>query len=338
MAADAAVDRAQVGELFAHVFALLQVLGRVDEDGRQVAGDRGLEAGVVVAGHQQGDDHHHRAGRHLQPPGLRRQPGDQLAAAEQEEVEDDGAAGRIGERDREPAGGEGLRGRDGDHAGEDRPGAGRVDEAEAGAEEEPRAEPVAAAGLRRRDDPRDPGLEPRRDRRHQQRDPEAEQDGDRQVAQQVPGQPERVDHVDERHRREGEGERQAGDDPERPPPPAGHPGRERHGQHGQHARRERRRGAGQKRKSHQGNHIRGLCQPPITSPLRERAQRFRKLKRLGMFHIRCGDQASPPPDRPWRRRRRSPAIPTGGASARLRLRGLRQPGGSAGIPARRRPL
>ena len=252
--ADPVALGAQPGELLAHRVALLQLLGRVDDEVRQVVGDRGLEAGVVVADHQQRDDDHHRAHRHLQPPGLGSEAGGEPPPAEHQEVEDDGAADRVGEGDAEPPGGERLRGRDGDHAGEDRPGAGRVDEAEAAAEQHPGEEAVAAAGLRRRDDAADPGLQPGGERRRQQEQAEAEQDGDREVAQQVAGQPERVDHVDKRHGREGEGEGEAGDDAKRPPPAAGYPGRERHRQDRQHAGRERRRRPGQERECHQGDH------------------------------------------------------------------------------------
>ena len=122
-----------------------RLFGRVDEEARQVGGDPVLEADVVVAEHRQGDDDHHRAHRDLQADAAARQRGDDLAPAEHQEVEDDGRADPVGEGDREAAGGERLRGGDGDHAGEDRAGAGRVDEAEAGADRGARPEAVALA-------------------------------------------------------------------------------------------------------------------------------------------------------------------------------------------------
>ena len=45
--------------------------------------------------------------------------------------------------------------------------------------------------------------------------PKPAQDDDRDRARDVVGQPERVDHVDERDGREGEGESEAGDDAQR---------------------------------------------------------------------------------------------------------------------------
>ena len=54
------------------------------------------------------------------------------AAADDQDVEHQGRAQRVCESDRQPAEGEVLRRRDGDHAGEDRAGARRVDEPQAG--------------------------------------------------------------------------------------------------------------------------------------------------------------------------------------------------------------
>ena len=65
---------------------------------------------------------------------------EQRAAAERQPQQHDPGAERVGDRDRDraPAGGA-----DRDHGREDRPGAGRVDEAERGADEQPRAKAVA---------------------------------------------------------------------------------------------------------------------------------------------------------------------------------------------------
>ena len=121
--------------------------------------------------------------------------------------------------------------------GQDRAGAGRVDEAEARAHQQSRAEAALRAGVARLgDDAADPGFHSRRHRRQQQGDPEAEQDGDGDVAQEIVGQPKRVDHVDERDGGEREREGQPGDDPERPPPAAAQACREDHRQHRENAR------------------------------------------------------------------------------------------------------
>ncbi len=81
-------------------------------------------------------------------PGRRPQPIDHAPAAERQAEQDDRRPDGVGEPDRNRPSG---RRADGDHAGEDRPGAGRVDEAEGAADDEPRREAVAAR----------PGTEPR---------------------------------------------------------------------------------------------------------------------------------------------------------------------------------
>ena len=69
-------------------------------------------------------------------------------------------------------------------------------------------------------------------------------------------QPERVYYIDERDGRERERQREPGHHAERPSPPAGHAGRERHRQHGQHARRHRGRRTGDEREDDQQCHSR----------------------------------------------------------------------------------
>ena len=244
-----------VGELVLHVLALLDAAGRVHEEVGQVGGDRVLEAHVEVERHQHGHAHHHGPECLLEAAAALRQPARELAAADHQEIERDGGADPVRERGGEPARGEGLRRRQRDHAREDRPGARRVNGTETEADEQPRAEPVAAlAGRARRDEPRQPRLEPVAQRGHGERDAEADQPHDRDVAQQVVRQPERVDHVDERDRDERERDRQPGDDPERPPPSPRRAGAERERQHRQHARRQRRADPGEEREQNQQDH------------------------------------------------------------------------------------
>ncbi len=235
---------------------VLQAFGRVDEEAGQIGGDLVLELDVVVAEHRQRDDDHHRPHRDLQDgpaPGKRR---DHLAAAEHEEVEDDGGTESVGEGDGEATGIEGRRGGDDDHAGEDRSRAGGVEDAEAGPDRGARPEAVALgmgdAGAAR--ELTDPGLEAGRQGRDHQHDPEGKQDEDRELAEEVVRQAEGGDHIDQSHRREGEGDRQADDDAERPPVAAGGAGGERNGQDRQHTGRERRRGAGDESEEDQQCH------------------------------------------------------------------------------------
>jgi len=239
---------------------VLQWLRRVDQEAGQAAGDLVLEFDVVVAEHRQRDDDHHRAHRDLQADAAASQRRGHPPPTQHQEVEDDRRADPVAERDGETAGGEGLRSRDGDHSGKDRPGAGRVDEAEAGPDCGSRPETVAA-GL-------NPGatgktthrrLDPRRQRRDHQGDAKDDQDDDRQLAQQIVGQAERRDHVDQCDRREGEGDGEAGDDAKWPPPTAGSTCRERDRQHRQHAGRERRRRAGDEPEQDQQNHALNPC-------------------------------------------------------------------------------
>ncbi len=235
--------------------ALLEVAGRVDEDTWQVAGDRGLEADVQVRGHRDGDEHHHGAHRHLHPPADGVQALGEPPAAEQQQVEDDRGADRVREGDGEAPGREVLRRRDDDHTGEDRPRARGVDQAEAGADDQSRAEAVSSESGRPGRQAACERLDPVADRRDQQREPEDEEDGDRQVAREPIRQPEGVDHVDQRHRGEGEGESKPGDDPERPAPVAGDASRKDRGQDRQHARGQRRARPGDEREEHQQCHL-----------------------------------------------------------------------------------
>ena len=140
--------------------ALLQLDCGAEERRRDVVGDRALELQVEVGHHQAGDGHHHHPHGHLHLAPIGGETvGDPPAAADQE-VEDGGRADRVGESDRQLADREVLGRRDRDHAGEDRARAGRVDEAEAGPDQKPGAEPVPARPRRARHDPGDPGLEP----------------------------------------------------------------------------------------------------------------------------------------------------------------------------------
>ena len=236
--------------------AALQPRAGIDEEGRQVLGDRLLEAQVEVGGHRHGDQHHRRPGRGLDPSAGGLHPVDELAPAQHQHVEHRARAERVGQRDGELAGREVLRGGDGDDAREDRPGAGRVDEAEAGADQEPGAEARAP-------DPRGAGhdaaaerLDPVAEAGDQQRDPEREQGHDREGAHEVVRKAEGVDHVDQRDGREGEREHEAGDHAERPSAATPDAGPQNRGQHWKDARRQRRRGARHEREQHQKNHLR----------------------------------------------------------------------------------
>ena len=227
-----------------------------DQEARQIGGDRVLKAHVVVLEHRQGDHHHHRPHRHLQADAAPRKRRDNAPTAQHQDVEDDGRADPVAERHREAPGGERLRRRDGDHPGEDRTGAGRVDQSQAGSHRGPRPKALAAPaghpGAAR--EPAQPGLQPGGQRRDHQSDPEGDQDEDRKLAQQVVGQAERRDHVNERDDREGEGDSQPDDDPERPAPAAGRAGGERDREDRQHARRDSGDGAGDEPEEHQQCH------------------------------------------------------------------------------------
>ena len=231
---------------FATLLRLLERGRRVAQERGQVLGDRALEAQVEVGDHRDGHRDHDGAEGDLDARAVGREPVEDLAAADQHRVEDGGRAERVGDRHREPPGGEVLGGRDRDHAGEDRARAGRVDDAEAEAEHEARPEAVTAAVAEGRGEARDPGLDAVGDRRQEQGDAEDEQDHDRERAQEVAGQPERVDHVDEADDREREAQDDARDHPERAALTAGDAGAEHGGQDRKYARRERRSGTGDK--------------------------------------------------------------------------------------------
>ena len=239
------VAAADFGQRVLGGVALFDPFGRVAQEGGQRGDDVRLELGVVALPHREGDEDHDRAHRHLEGAAAAGQRGGELAAAEHQRVEDDRRADRVGEDDGEAAGVEGLRGRGGEDAGEDRAGAGRVEDTEAEAEPDPGPEAVAAllhpdpageAGAE--------GLDPGGQRRDQEDEAEAGEDDDRDVPQQVVGKPERVDHVDQREEDEGEGEDQSGDDAERFAAAARRPRREHDRQHRHDAGRHRGRGAG----------------------------------------------------------------------------------------------
>ena len=178
---------------------VLEAFGRVDQEAGQGGGDRVLELDVVVAPHRQRDDDHHRAHRDLQAAAAAGERRDQPPPAQHQEVEDDGGADPVAERHREAAAGERLRGGDDDHTRQNRPSAGRVDDAEAGADRCPRPKAVPAAGdSGPTGKATQPCLDPVGERRNHQRHPKDEQHHDRQLAQQVIGQAQGRDHVDER--------------------------------------------------------------------------------------------------------------------------------------------
>ncbi len=162
-------DAADRGQRRPRRAAAFQPFGRGRQPARPVGGDRALEAGVVVAEHRQRDHHHHRPGGDLEGAAAAGERPHQSAATDHQRVEDGGGADPVGEGDGEAAGVEGLRGGDGDDAGQDRPGAGRVDEAEAGADEDARPEAVAAlGGVDAAGEARAEGLHPGGQRRRQE--------------------------------------------------------------------------------------------------------------------------------------------------------------------------
>jgi hypothetical protein len=155
----------------------------------------------------------------------------------------------------EPAGRERLRGRQRDHAGEDRPGTRRVDHAEPQADDEAGAEALAAAALGAHlHHAREPRLEPVAHRRHGEREAEADQTHDRDVPEQVVREAERLDHVHERDGHEGERHRKPRDDPERAARASRGTRGERDRQHGQHAWGQRGADARDEREQDQQDH------------------------------------------------------------------------------------
>ena len=229
----AAMERREVAR---DARALLDAAGRIDQRGGEVAGDGALEADVEVGDHHDGDSDHHGAHHHLDAGAQGAEVVRDPPAAEHQQVEHDRRPDRVGERHREPADREVLRGGDGDHPGEDRAGTRRVHQAEAGAEQHPTTEPVPPGARGLGDDAGDPRLEPVRQRLHAQEDAEDQQRHDRQDAREVVGQPQCLDHVHEGDRREGERQRESERHAERPPAASGHARGQDGRQDRQHAR------------------------------------------------------------------------------------------------------
>ena len=139
-------DGAHPRERAPHRGRLLELAGRVDHDGGQVVGDRGLEVAVEPGGEHHRDAHHQHAERLLQPPGVRADPARQRASQRHHRQQRDRRAGAVGEAEQQPLRRHGCADRD--DGGEDRPRARRVDEAERGADQQPGAEAVAAPASR----------------------------------------------------------------------------------------------------------------------------------------------------------------------------------------------
>ena len=240
---------AQVGELVLDRAGALERAGRVDQHGRQVVGDRGLEAHVGIDEDGERGEHHDHAHHALErrPADGPQDPPAAEADREQRGRRADGVADRHGHR--RPGGGA-----DRDDGGQDRPRARGVDEPERGADAETADEPVAAGARAVAGERRQPALdavgEPRREQ--QRAEAEQHQHGDR--AQGAAAQADAVDQLGDPDDRDRERDGEAEHDPERPPPPAGGAGRQQRRQDRQHARRERRAGAGDHGEEHEERH------------------------------------------------------------------------------------
>ena len=224
--------------------------GRVDERGREVIGQRGLEAHVGVGGDgQRGDDHHH-AQRVLERRAAH--PVHQPPPAQHQREQHDRGAERVGDRDRHARP---RRRADRDHRGEDR--ARRRARRRSRA---PRRRRGRTRSRRRRapgpeaSEPRERRLQSGRQPGRQQRDAEREQHDHRERPQRAVAEPDAVDHLGEARDRDRERGGQPDDDRQRPPPPAGRARRQQRRQHGQHARRDRGPGAGHEREQHEQRH------------------------------------------------------------------------------------
>ena len=238
---------------------------------REVVGERGLEADVEVGRDRDRGQHQHhperalqrrpaaRAAHPLRPPGGRRSASASSTAAE---------PSAVGERERDDLRRGALRRADRDHGGEDRPGAGRVDEPERAAHEHARGEAVAARARAEAGEPRQRRLEAGADGGHRERDAEAAQDDDRDRARGAVGEPDPVDDRGQQRDRDREGDRQAEHDPERPPAAAGRGRREQRREHRQHARGQGGAGAGDEREHEQQRHRREVSGAVIADPLR----------------------------------------------------------------------
>jgi hypothetical protein len=142
----------------------LQAAGGIDQRGRQVLGDRRLEAHVEVRRHRDAGEDEHERQRALQAgaaPGGAQALHERPPAERQREQHE-----RRPQREGEPDGHRARRsGADGDDRGQDRPGARRVDEAQRGADEQARGEPVAAPARAQARQARQRRLQPRGHRR-----------------------------------------------------------------------------------------------------------------------------------------------------------------------------
>ncbi len=116
-------------QLAPHARRVLDRARRVDDACRQVVGDRGLEANVVVECHRERRRQHHDAERPLKrrpAPGPPHAIGERPSAERQHE-QDGGRARRVRQRHRDDV----ARSRaDGDDGGQDRPRTRRIEEAE----------------------------------------------------------------------------------------------------------------------------------------------------------------------------------------------------------------
>ena len=232
-----------------------------------------LTSSIVASTIAVSDHHDAQRALHRQRATGAPQAVEHAPAAERERQQHQAGAERVGEPDRDGAA---ARRADGDHGGEDRPGAGRVDEAQRGADEQARGEAVAARARAQPRERRERALEALAELRDDQREPEQRQHDDRDVAQRVGAQPDAADDLRDADDRDRERRRQPDDDAERAPPPARSARREHRREHRQHARRHGRAGADHQREEQQEQHpsARGLSPDPPRAPSRgERAHR-----------------------------------------------------------------
>ena len=164
---------AQVREPPRDGVAALESAGRVREHGRQLVREHRLEAHVELGRHgdRGAEQQHAQRPLHRGPVPGAPDPLDDRTAAESDEQQDERRAGSVGERHHDKLSRGALGRRERDHRGEDRPGAGRVQEAERAADHHARPEAAAtvarAEPLERRERP----LHEQTEARPQERDP-----------------------------------------------------------------------------------------------------------------------------------------------------------------------
>ena len=166
--------------------------------------------------------------------------------AEGDREQHDREADRVGDGDQDRLEPEVPRCRRARHVGERRAGARDEDEPERAAEDEAAAEVARGPAREPRERPLDPGAH----LGHDQDRGDQEEQADRDVPQQVLRQAELVQDPRREQGRDEEGDREPGDDQERPAPvlAAGDPAGQHDRQHRQHARRDGRDQAGHERK------------------------------------------------------------------------------------------